>query len=312
LVMLEVAVPAAYRHFVEIARAPLFHKAGDFDAFGQQLAVALVVDALFFIVLEGLQRLWRDGYAMYMKCAGRANMTISSQEVMMEVFYFLGDYTAGMTQKFLCLRVFQALLGMQLPTIAVGCVLMELSLIPMTLETFKFVPMHSLHHEVPEFNFVSHYEHHVCKGIYPSTSAAGNWEPILLGGDAGTFGLPVLMASPTLALTCYLTVNLMVHTMLPLKRLLHYHVYHHLLTVDIYGGADPSSADDEFSKFLKSDECPSVELAKGWSIDSGRKLRKFKYVLFSAPCFACAVALQVFARHVLSVGGQHLKSWTWA
>ena len=83
---------------------------------------------------------------------------------------------------------------------------------------FKYAWIHKLCHEVQPLYRLAHLEHHICKGTYPTTPAAGLWEVWIEGGT--------LFFCNTLACVPYFFFhaavsgpNIVVHTMWPQKSL---------------------------------------------------------------------------------------------
>uniref|UniRef100_A0A7S3PKE1 Fatty acid hydroxylase domain-containing protein n=1 Tax=Aplanochytrium stocchinoi TaxID=215587 RepID=A0A7S3PKE1_9STRA len=97
---------------------------------------------------------------------------------------------------------------------------------------------------------MSHIEHHICKGVYPTTSAAGLWEFYLMGHSI-TFQF-FLYGYPYVAFQMiYTGANIVVHTMWPHAYLLQWHTLHHTVLADVYNVNIPSDYDVHFSKDFK-------------------------------------------------------------
>merc|ERR1711879_816906 len=92
-------------------------------------------------------------------------------------------------------------------------------------------------------------EHHICKGIYPSSSGAGQWEFWLLAGSFGLFNQVSTTAVPYLTLSLiYGGANVLVHTMWPYASWAQWHTMHHTVFADVYNVNIPSAHDEKFSK----------------------------------------------------------------
>jgi len=113
---------------------------------------------------------------------------------------------------------------------------------------YKFQLLHQLAHDIKPLYHMVHLEHHVCKGIYPNTSAAGMWEFWMLGGSFGFFDR-ALGSLPYVHFTMiHGGANILVHTMWPWKSLAQWHTLHHIVLADVYSVNVPSDHDRAFSK----------------------------------------------------------------
>ena len=111
---------------------------------------------------------------------------------------------------------------------------------------FKFAWVHHLIHEIRPLYALTHVEHHLCKGIYPTTAGLGLWEVFLLGGSI--FLSTVFASIPFLSFQLlYCGLNIVVHTMWPWRRWVQWHTSHHLVNSDVYAANIPSAFDERFS-----------------------------------------------------------------
>ena len=85
----------------------------------------------------------------------------------------------------------------------------------------KFCSNHQLMHDIKPLYHITHIEHHICKGIYPTTPGVGLWEQ-WCSGPANLFCDFIGMNSiPFLHLHMGNTgANLVIHTMWPHPKLL--------------------------------------------------------------------------------------------
>jgi len=95
-----------------------------------------------------------------------------------------------------------------------------------------------------------HLEHHICKGVYPTTPAAGLWEVWMNGGT--------LFFCNTLACVPYFFFhtnscgsNVVAHSMWPHKSCIQWHTLHHVAHSDVYAINVPSDNDEKFSRDVK-------------------------------------------------------------
>ena len=130
----------------------------------------------------------------------------------------------------------------------------EILVINFTVQ-YKFTILHQLMHEIPSFYKMAHIEHHVTKGCYSNSSAAGLWEFWVFGGVIGWCGLAVASTPFLLFQLVYLGANIVVHTMFPHERWLQWHTLHHTVHADIYAVNVPGPYDENFSRdFSKYNE----------------------------------------------------------
>ncbi|CAE7946076.1 unnamed protein product, partial [Symbiodinium sp. KB8] len=115
---------------------------------------------------------------------------------------------------------------------------------------FKFAWLHKLYHEVQPLYRLAHLEHHICKGTYATTPAAGIWEAWLEGGTL--FFCNSLACIPYLLFhAAYSGPNVVTHTMWPHKSCIQWHTLHHLVHSDVYAINVPSKMDKQFSRDVK-------------------------------------------------------------
>merc|ERR1712048_83623 len=91
-------------------------------------------------------------------------------------------------------------------------------------------------------------EHHICKGIHPTSSAAGLWELWVMGGGL-QFRHAITCSIPYFDFTViYFGANLVVHTMWPHPNLVQWHTLHHTIHADVYNVNIPAKYDEENSR----------------------------------------------------------------
>jgi hypothetical protein len=131
--------------------------------------------------------------------------------------------------------------GFPFHIIHIGFALLEIIFINYSVQ-YKFCALHQAAHEIrPLYNMI-HLEHHICKGIFPTTSTVGLWEFFAFCG--GDFFTVALGSIPYLLLqTQYLGANILVHTMWPTDSMAQWHTLHHTVIADIYNVNVPSERD---------------------------------------------------------------------
>ena len=93
---------------------------------------------------------------------------------------------------------------------------------------YKFSWQHQLAHQINPLYQMTHIEHHLCKGIYSTTSPAGLWEGWLQGGSH-TFSNGLIGTIPWAFFQGVFTgFNIVSHTMWPVQWLQQWHPLHHV------------------------------------------------------------------------------------
>ncbi|CAE7213638.1 unnamed protein product [Symbiodinium natans] len=191
--------------------------------------------------------LWCEGYRLCSELAGRENI-LSKSEAVMEILYTTSQL-AVVLQKQTALALIQIRWGFPFHFVHFAATLLENMFFHQMVQ-FKYAWIHKLCHEVQPLYRLAHLEHHICKGTYPTTPAAGLWEVWIEGGT--------LFFCNTLACVPYFFFhaavsgpNIVVHTMWPQKSLVQWHTLHHVVHSDIYALNVPSKNDEEFSRDVK-------------------------------------------------------------
>jgi hypothetical protein len=203
---------------------------------------------LFGILLLSLP-VWRDGYNLSMKVAGRNGVSMSLSETFVELVYQTSQSSSYL---FLVTALFMILQnwGFRFHLIHFMLATIETLLINQAVQ-FKFCILHQLMHEIRPLYAMTHIEHHICKGIHPTSSAAGLWE-FWLAGQGIFFMVQAFTALPFVIFqSIYAGANVVVHTMWPSEKLMQWHTLHHTLLVDVYNVNVPSPYDREHSAAVK-------------------------------------------------------------
>lgn len=95
---------------------------------------------------------------------------------------------------------------------------------------------------------MTHYEHHVCKSIHPTTGGSGTWELFCNGGTSFFSAIQFHQLPYLPFFMLYGGVSLIGHNMANCKALVQWHTLHHIVVADIYAGNVPSKWDDARSK----------------------------------------------------------------
>lgn len=200
-----------------------------------------------FAVCLGTLPLWKRGYELSMQVVGRKNGNITYPELFMELMY--QTVQSGVVH----FTLMPIMLALQNSGVRVYCIhflfaAVEIIFIHSTLQ-FKFCILHQLIHEVQPLYAMTHMEHHICKGIFPTTASVGVWEMWLMG-QMGHITTPFGLGAAPWALLhlFYTSSNVVVHTMWPSQSLLQWHTLHHTVLSDVYNANIPSPYDKEHSK----------------------------------------------------------------
>lgn len=211
-----------------------------------------VQNSILMLYLMGLALLvtcplWCEGFRVVQECLGRDNK-LSKSEALMEILYTTSQL-AVVLQVQTALAVIQMRTGFPFHFIHFVVVILEYIFLHQMVQ-FKFAWLHKLCHEIQPLYRLVHLEHHICKGTYPTSPAAGLWEVWIEGGT--------LFFCNTLACVPYFYFNansvgpnLVVHNMWPHKSCIQWHTLHHVAHSDIYAVNVPSENDEKFSRDVK-------------------------------------------------------------
>eukprot|EP00931_Biecheleriopsis_adriatica_P052058 TRINITY_DN30253_c0_g1_i1.p1 TRINITY_DN30253_c0_g1~~TRINITY_DN30253_c0_g1_i1.p1 ORF type:complete len:388 (+),score=55.17 TRINITY_DN30253_c0_g1_i1:83-1246(+) len=230
--------------------------------------VVVKIFAVWGLLLLASLPLWMHGYKLSLDLVGRGG-DITVWETVLEIVYTTSQ-AAVVLQLQLPLAMIQVNLGYPFHYIHFIFALLESAMLHAMVK-YKYAWLHKLAHEVRPLHHLTHMEHHVCKGIYCTTPAAGLWETWVEGGT--------LFFCNSLAMIPYLYfhavvagANVIVHTMWPHKSMVQWHTFHHVVHADIYAVNIPSAQDMEFSRDVKrlksSLEKASPFVRHGWLSDA--------------------------------------------
>eukprot|EP00439_Symbiodinium_sp_Y106_P011118 s5243_g1.t1 len=190
---------------------------------------------------------WCKGFQVVHDVLQRENH-LSKSEAIMEILYTTSQ-NAVVTQLQTALAILQMNCGYPYHFIHYAVVMVEHMFFHRMVE-FKFAWLHKLYHEVQPLYRLAHLEHHICKGTYATTPAAGIWEAWLEGGTL--FFCNSLACIPYLLFhAAYSGPNVVTHTMWPHKSCIQWHTLHHLVHSDVYAINVPSKMDKKFSRDVK-------------------------------------------------------------
>ena len=188
-----------------------------------------------------------EGYRIVQDLLGR-NTKLSRSEAVMEILYTTSQLGVVL-QLQTALAMIQVRLGFHFHFIHFVAVIVE-HIFFHYMAQFKFAWLHKLYHEVQPLYRLVHLEHHICKGVYPTTPAAGLWEVWMNGGT--------LFFCNTLACVPYFFFhtnscgsNVVAHSMWPHKSCIQWHTLHHVAHSDVYAINVPSDNDEKFSRDVK-------------------------------------------------------------
>jgi hypothetical protein len=249
-----------------------------------------------FGVLSLSLPVWREGYNLSMKVAGR-NVKMSLSETFVELVYQTSQSSSYL---FLVTALFMILQnwGFRVHLIHFMLATIETLLINQAVQ-FKFCILHQLMHEIRPLYAMTHIEHHICKGIHPTSSAAGIWE-FWLAGQGIFFMVQSFTALPFVVFqSIYAGANIVVHTMWPSEKLMQWHTLHHTLLVDIYNVNVPSPYDRKHSEAVKKYQSKLEEVSPFVRYEA----------LSDLASFALMGIVGVFFHYVLGIGIGHVD-WT--
>jgi len=210
--------------------------------FSRAHLVMMCFGVLLFLTLP----YWKAGYELNMKLADR-RPTMGYVEMAMELMYFTATWPQHF-QFMIPLGVFvQNVLGFKFLIVHIILAMIEFSLINFFL-LLKFEPMHMFMHKVKPLYRMSHYEHHVCKSIHPTTGGAGTWELFTQGGTSFFSAIHFHSIPYVPFFMLYGGVSLIGHQMANSKLLVQWHTLHHIVVADIYAGNVPSAWDEKHSR----------------------------------------------------------------
>eukprot|EP00434_Breviolum_minutum_P041186 symbB.v1.2.036635.t2/scaffold5215.1/size29738/4 len=206
----------------------------------------LILYALGLVLLVSCP-LWCEGYRVVQEALGR-DTKLSRSEAVMEILYTTSQLGVVL-QLQTALAMIQVRLGFHFHFIHFVAVIVEHIFFHYMVQ-FKFAWLHKLYHEIQPLYRLVHLEHHICKGTYPTTPAAGLWEVWMEGGT--------LFFCNTLACVPYFFFhaassgpNVVVHNMWPHKSCIQWHTLHHVVHSDVYAVNVPSDNDEKFSRDVK-------------------------------------------------------------
>lgn len=211
-----------------------------------RLAVYWYTSVFFFLALT--LPLWKRGYEISMKTAGRDNVTMDYTELFLELVYQTSTSSSFLFTKTLGILLLSNHLGFRIYVIHIALGIMEVLLANYAAQ-LKFCVMHQLMHEIKPLYHLTHIEHHVCKGVFPTTMGMGLWEDWTSGH--GNFFCQSFAINPIPYLYLqmgYAGANLVIHTMWPSTQLLQWHTMHHTVLADVYNLNIPGPYDKEHSK----------------------------------------------------------------
>ncbi|KAL7538871.1 hypothetical protein ACHAWF_006236 [Thalassiosira exigua] len=192
---------------------------------------------------------WKQAYELSMEVAGRPNnVTMSYLEIFMEILYQTGQSGTIIFGHTPLLVLLMNNFGFRVYVMHIVFATLEILLLNYAVQ-YKFCIMHKLMHSIRPLYNMAHIEHHICKGVYPTTTGVGLWE-FWCSGQSNMLCTPFGMAPiPYLSLqSVFMGVNLVVHTMWPARCLLQWHTLHHVVLADIYNLNVPSPYDKQKSK----------------------------------------------------------------
>ena len=240
----------AIRHLLLLALESLLPKAWQgYVTFPMSSIESSVQNSILLLYALGLVLVmtcpvWCEGYRLVQELLER-DFRLSKAEALVEIAYTTSQLAACL-QLQTALAMIQVGFGFPFHFIHFAAVITEHIFFHRMVQ-FKFAWLHKLFHEVQPLHRLVHLEHHICKGTYPTTPAAGLWEGWLCGGT--------LFFCNTLACVPYLFFhavssgpNVVIHTMWPHKSCIQWHTLHHVANSDIYAANVPSENDKKFSR----------------------------------------------------------------
>ncbi|CAB9525220.1 expressed unknown protein [Seminavis robusta] len=193
----------------------------------------------------------KQGYHVAMTAAGRHNITISYLEAFMELIYQSAQGTSILFTIIPLVVILQDYCQFRVYTLHMIMTAIEIAKYNYPVN-HKFCITHQMMHEIQPLCQMTHIEHHVCKGIYPTSPAAGLWENWVFGHSIFVTQLVGMAPVPYSFLQgMYMGANLVVHTMWPHPKLLQWHTLHHTILADVYSVNNPSDYDKDHSQSVK-------------------------------------------------------------
>jgi len=183
-----------------------------------------------------------------LKLVGRPEVTISLSEVIIEIIYTTSQ-SSTVFISYTSLALIQVKLGYPFPIIQFFTDIVFYVVANYAVK-LKFCWSHELAHSIKPLYTMVHYEHHVCRGIYPSTCGAGQWEIWFYGGNLFFSNLGGIIPWYFFQII-QVAGNFFVHTMWSFEWLTQWHTLHHTVLADFYAVNLPSSTDKLFSKSYK-------------------------------------------------------------
>jgi hypothetical protein len=231
-----------------------------------------------------------------MKVAGR-NVTMSLSETSVELVYQTSQSSSYLFLVTAVLVILQNW-GFRVHMIHFMFATLETLLINQAVQ-FKFCILHQLMHEIRPLYAMTHIEHHICKGIHPTSSAAGLWE-FWLAGQGIFFIVQAFAALPFVIFqSIYAGANIVVHTMWPSEKLIQWHTLHHTILADLYNVNVPSPYDRESSEAVKKYQGKLEEVSPFIRYEP----------LSDLAAFALMGVVGLFFHYVLGIGIGHVD-WT--
>jgi len=188
---------------------------------------------------------WKFSHQLNMQLVGRRS-EMTSYECFLEIVY-TGSSSMSVAGLIIPVVVLQSKLGVPFHRVHVLVGALEILLVNQ-IAKYKFQMLHQLAHDIKPLYHMVHIEHHICKGIYPTTSAAGLWEFWMLSGSFGFFEAAIRSLPYVHMNMIYGGANILVHTMWPWKSWAQWHTLHHVVLADVYSVNIPSDHDRAFSK----------------------------------------------------------------
>lgn len=217
------------------------------DVYEEYLPVWIYWFVGLFLVCAMTLPLWKRGYEVSMEAAGRPNVKLSYTETFMELLY---QSCQGCSSIWMIpiLVMLQDYCGFRVHFLHMVFAAIEVALANYVV-SLKFCITHQMMHEIQPLYAMTHVEHHVCKGVHPTTPAVGLWENWVNGGTIFfTIQFGVAPIPYALLQTIYMGANVVVHTMWPSPKLLQWHTMHHTICADVYNVNIPGPYDKEHSK----------------------------------------------------------------
>ncbi len=222
----------------------------DTDLYEEYLKIATYFFLGMFTICLVTLPLTKHGYELSMAAAGRSSdaAKIGYFETFMELIYQTSQGHSSFFTTIPIVVLLQNYCGFRVYCLHVLFSTIEIVLFHRTSQ-YRFCINHQIFHEIQPLYQMTHIEHHICKGIHPTTSGVGLWEQWSVALSPfftiafGNVAIPYMLLQ-----TAYMGVNIVVHTMWPSTKFLQYHTLHHTVHADVYNGNIPSPFDFEHSK----------------------------------------------------------------